>query len=184
MSEAHWLTRYDPDDGEPYGSVCDCSIGADHEGDGRLTYAPESAVVVDEPDTTGEHTADGAALVKLLRQRVFAAHDAALKDTAPRSDQFSRDLGLALGSLLKFMMRDHPAVQAVARALLGESVTTEWAVTWKEDVPPERGSRFEADPDPEVHTTVRRSIRASGGTVWTCQVLHGPWQVENPGGES
>lgn len=27
---AHWLIRYDPDDGEPYGEVCDCEIGEDH----------------------------------------------------------------------------------------------------------------------------------------------------------
>lgn len=33
----HWLTRFDPDDGEPYGTVCDCEIGADHYGDGLLT---------------------------------------------------------------------------------------------------------------------------------------------------
>jgi hypothetical protein len=26
----HWLTRYDADDGEPYGDVCDCEIGKDH----------------------------------------------------------------------------------------------------------------------------------------------------------
>lgn len=26
----HWLTRYDPDDGEPYGELCDCAIGEDH----------------------------------------------------------------------------------------------------------------------------------------------------------
>jgi hypothetical protein len=32
MSASHWLTRYDPDDGEPYGTVCRCSIGRDHDG--------------------------------------------------------------------------------------------------------------------------------------------------------
>jgi hypothetical protein len=26
------MTRYDPDDGEPYGNVCDCGIGEDHNG--------------------------------------------------------------------------------------------------------------------------------------------------------
>jgi hypothetical protein len=31
----HWLIRYDPDDGEPYGTVCDCDIGEDHDGDGN-----------------------------------------------------------------------------------------------------------------------------------------------------
>jgi hypothetical protein len=34
----HWLTRYDPDDGEPYGTVCSCDIGADHDGSGRLMF--------------------------------------------------------------------------------------------------------------------------------------------------
>lgn len=33
----HWLTRFDPDDGEPYGTVCDCDIDADHDGAGNLT---------------------------------------------------------------------------------------------------------------------------------------------------
>jgi len=32
----HWLTRYDPDDGEPYGDICDCEVGADHDGEGEL----------------------------------------------------------------------------------------------------------------------------------------------------
>jgi hypothetical protein len=27
---SHWLTRFDPDDGEPYGTVCFCPIGRDH----------------------------------------------------------------------------------------------------------------------------------------------------------
>ena len=31
----HWLTRYDPDDGEPYGIVCECEIGRDHNGQGE-----------------------------------------------------------------------------------------------------------------------------------------------------
>ena len=29
----HWLTRYDSGDGEPYGDVCDCDLGFDHDGD-------------------------------------------------------------------------------------------------------------------------------------------------------
>jgi hypothetical protein len=33
----HWLTRYDPDDGEPYGTLCDCEIDENHDGDGELT---------------------------------------------------------------------------------------------------------------------------------------------------
>lgn len=31
----HWLTLFDPLDGEPYGQVCDCNIGEDHDGDGK-----------------------------------------------------------------------------------------------------------------------------------------------------
>lgn len=34
----HWLTRWDPDDGEPYGTVCGCDIGADHDGAGNLMF--------------------------------------------------------------------------------------------------------------------------------------------------
>ena len=30
-----WLIRYDPDDGEPYGEVCDCEIGDDHYATGE-----------------------------------------------------------------------------------------------------------------------------------------------------
>lgn len=32
----HWLTRYDPDNGEAYGEICDCEIGQDHDGDGNV----------------------------------------------------------------------------------------------------------------------------------------------------
>lgn len=31
----HWCTRFDPDDGQPYGEICDCHIGADHDGKGN-----------------------------------------------------------------------------------------------------------------------------------------------------
>jgi hypothetical protein len=34
----HWLTRWDPNDGEPYGTVCDCEIGEDHDGNGDLMF--------------------------------------------------------------------------------------------------------------------------------------------------
>lgn len=37
MSKTHWLTLYDPFDGEPYGQVCYCEIGEDHDGDGDPT---------------------------------------------------------------------------------------------------------------------------------------------------
>ena len=30
-----WLIRYDPDDGEPYGEICDCEIGDDHDATGE-----------------------------------------------------------------------------------------------------------------------------------------------------
>lgn len=26
----HWMTEYDPDDGEPYGTLCHCGLGEDH----------------------------------------------------------------------------------------------------------------------------------------------------------
>jgi len=26
----HWKTAYDPDDGEPYGEICECGLGEDH----------------------------------------------------------------------------------------------------------------------------------------------------------
>lgn len=29
--KSHWRTQYDPADGEPYGSVCFCPIGEDHD---------------------------------------------------------------------------------------------------------------------------------------------------------
>ena len=32
----HWLTRWDPEDGEPYGTLCDCEIRADHNGNDEL----------------------------------------------------------------------------------------------------------------------------------------------------
>lgn len=31
MSNRHWLTMYDPEDGEPYGELCTCDIDEDHE---------------------------------------------------------------------------------------------------------------------------------------------------------
>lgn len=38
MAATHWLTKYDPQDGEPYGEVCICEIGDDHDGTGELTF--------------------------------------------------------------------------------------------------------------------------------------------------
>lgn len=34
---SHWLTCFDPEDGEPYGVGCDCEIGDDHFDSGELT---------------------------------------------------------------------------------------------------------------------------------------------------
>lgn len=33
---SHWLTRWDTDTGEPYGQVCQCAIGQDHDGSSQL----------------------------------------------------------------------------------------------------------------------------------------------------
>lgn len=38
----HWLTRFDPTDGEPYGTICDCEIDADHLADGSIYPDGES----------------------------------------------------------------------------------------------------------------------------------------------
>jgi hypothetical protein len=55
---SHWLTRYDPDDGEPYGTVCRCALNRDHDGseaqdadvhampDGPVTDAVEALAVL------------------------------------------------------------------------------------------------------------------------------------------
>jgi hypothetical protein len=32
----HWCTRFDPEDGQPYGELCDCHIGQDHDGKGNI----------------------------------------------------------------------------------------------------------------------------------------------------
>lgn len=32
----HWVTRYDPDDGTPFGELCDCPLDEDHDGLGNL----------------------------------------------------------------------------------------------------------------------------------------------------
>jgi hypothetical protein len=29
--DPHWLIRYDPEDGQPYGTTCRCELGADHD---------------------------------------------------------------------------------------------------------------------------------------------------------
>lgn len=41
MSSPHWLTRFDPDDGEPYGVVCWCEIDSPHLGNGDLFPEPD-----------------------------------------------------------------------------------------------------------------------------------------------
>ncbi len=32
----HWKTTFDPDDGEPIGSLCYCDIDGDHDGKGNI----------------------------------------------------------------------------------------------------------------------------------------------------
>jgi len=34
----HWLTVFDPDDGEPEGFLCHCDIDADHDGAGNIMF--------------------------------------------------------------------------------------------------------------------------------------------------
>jgi hypothetical protein len=35
VGEVHWRTLYDPEDGSPYGALCHCEIGTDHDGAGN-----------------------------------------------------------------------------------------------------------------------------------------------------
>lgn len=37
MTVTHWLTTYDPEDGEPAGSLCYCDIDEDHDVEGNPT---------------------------------------------------------------------------------------------------------------------------------------------------
>lgn len=50
IPSAHWLTLYDPLDGEPYGKVCTCARGADHDGTGALSDPDSGDVVRLVPD--------------------------------------------------------------------------------------------------------------------------------------
>lgn len=34
----HWLTMFDPDDGEPVGSLCNCDLDEDHDGAGNTMF--------------------------------------------------------------------------------------------------------------------------------------------------
>lgn len=34
----HWLTTFDPGDGEPIGTICECEIDADHDGYGDAMF--------------------------------------------------------------------------------------------------------------------------------------------------
>lgn len=51
-AERHWLTRFDPDGGEPYGQLCDCEIGRHHDGNGDLSEPDDAS-----DETTPEQTA-------------------------------------------------------------------------------------------------------------------------------
>lgn len=50
-SNAHWLTRYDPDDGEPYGEICHCGIGDDHDAAGGVMQAAPADGDQAQPET-------------------------------------------------------------------------------------------------------------------------------------
>jgi len=39
----HWLTTFDPDDGEPVGTLCECEIARDHDGAGNLMFPDDGA---------------------------------------------------------------------------------------------------------------------------------------------
>jgi hypothetical protein len=39
----HWLTTFDPDDGEPNGTLCYCETGKDHDGAGNLMFPDDEA---------------------------------------------------------------------------------------------------------------------------------------------
>lgn len=43
----HWCTQYDPADGQPYGAVCFCSIGEDHDLAAMANLVDVPAVHVD-----------------------------------------------------------------------------------------------------------------------------------------
>lgn len=53
LPATHWLTRYDEDDGEPYGQVCGCPIGRDHDGAGQLMFTDEEDEWPVDADTPG-----------------------------------------------------------------------------------------------------------------------------------
>lgn len=50
----HWLTRYDPDDGSPQGSLCECPLGKDHTVSDLLDYFYFAGREDDPAAETGE----------------------------------------------------------------------------------------------------------------------------------
>jgi hypothetical protein len=60
-SGLHWLTRYDPDDGEPYGEVCSCSIGEDHDGSAEPEEESEESPEFESPETIAAYEDGGKA---------------------------------------------------------------------------------------------------------------------------
>jgi hypothetical protein len=53
-TDFHWLTRFDPDDGEPYGTLCDCDIGDDHTG--ADMWRAEQQALADEQNDAVAHS--------------------------------------------------------------------------------------------------------------------------------
>lgn len=73
---SHWLTKYDEDNGEPYGEVCDCEIGDDHNGAGELNgllAASEPCQVSVDGWCTTHSTAQGPAYCRTEGERTTNA---------------------------------------------------------------------------------------------------------------
>lgn len=76
-AQQHWLTKFDPDDGQPYGQICECEIGKHHYGNGDLTEPddessqPPVAIEI-EPAEDGPGTAP--TLTELIVEQLCYTH--------------------------------------------------------------------------------------------------------------
>lgn len=52
----HWLTRYDSDTGEPYGTVCSCDVGEDHKISGEPDIEEYDWEIEETPTFEVRHT--------------------------------------------------------------------------------------------------------------------------------
>ncbi|MGH3836928.1 MAG: hypothetical protein ACRDSF_14710 [Pseudonocardiaceae bacterium] len=75
-AERHWLTRYDPDDGEPYGEFCECPIGANHDGSGNLSELDDrSGAITETPPATADTGAiDPPTLTEFIAGQLCSTH--------------------------------------------------------------------------------------------------------------